>query len=181
MFSETFEKQFNKLTGRKLDISYLSSVFLSIGMTVATLAMSGNLDEAMLLLITFANGVDRKSDANFTSFVGILSVPDAFLLLTDFRIKFTMLEVNGLSDAKVLLELKWLFTDISFLILIMLEWFSYFLIMLCNTIPLSKTLAWKTIFSGFKPLDRSKMLIYTFLIEQLQTAPSKIQTLRKIP
>ena len=68
--------------------------------------MSGNLDEAMLLLITFANGVDRKSDANFTSFVGILSVPDAFLLLTDFRINFTMLEVNGLSDAKVLLELK---------------------------------------------------------------------------
>ena len=106
MFSETFEKQFNKLTGRKLDISYLSSVFLSIGMTVATLAMSGNLDEAILLLITFANGVDKKSDAIFTSFVGILSVPDAFLVLTDFRIKFTTLEVIGLSDAKVLLELK---------------------------------------------------------------------------
>ena len=47
-------------------------------MTVATLAMSGNLDEARLLLIAVANGVDRKSDANFTSFVGILSVPDAF-------------------------------------------------------------------------------------------------------
>ena len=40
-------------------------------MTVATLAMSGNLDEVRLLLIAVANSVDRKSDANFTSFVGI--------------------------------------------------------------------------------------------------------------
>ena len=95
MFSETSEKQFNKLTSRKLDISVSYQ-----------LAMSGNLDEAILLLITFANGVDRKSNANFTSFVGILSAPGAFLDLTDFRIKFTTLEVNGLSDAKVLLELK---------------------------------------------------------------------------
>ena len=47
-------------------------------MTVATLAMSGNLDEARLLLIAAANGFDRKFDANFTSFVLILSVPDAF-------------------------------------------------------------------------------------------------------
>ena len=35
-------------------------------MMVATLAMSGNLDEARLLLIAVANGIDRKSDANFT-------------------------------------------------------------------------------------------------------------------
>ena len=31
-----------------------------------------------------------------------------------------------------MLELKWCFIDILFLILVMLEWFSYFLIMLCN-------------------------------------------------
>ena len=37
-------------------------------MTVATLAMSGNLDEARLLLIAVANGVDWKSGANFTKF-----------------------------------------------------------------------------------------------------------------
>ena len=61
-----------------MDISYLSSVFLSIGMTVATLAISGNLDETRLLLIAVANGFNRKFDANFTSFVGNLSVPDAF-------------------------------------------------------------------------------------------------------
>ena len=106
MFSWTFEKQFNKLTGRKLHISYLSSVFLSIGMTVATLAMSGKLDEARLLLIAVTNGFNRKFDASFTSFVGILSVPDTFLVLRDFRIKFTSLEVTCLAEAKVLLELK---------------------------------------------------------------------------
>ena len=48
----------------------MSSVFLSIGMTVATLAISGNLDEARMLLISVANGVDRKFDANLASFVG---------------------------------------------------------------------------------------------------------------
>ena len=120
MFSKTFEKQFNRLTGQKLNRSYLSSVFLSIGITVATLAMPGNLDEARLLLIAVAIGFDIKFKANFTSFVGILSVPDAFLVLRDFRINFTSLEVACLAEAKILLELDWLFTEISFLILIML-------------------------------------------------------------
>ena len=102
MFSQTFEKQFNRLKGQKLGISYLSSVFLSIGMTVATLPMSGNLAEASLLLIAFANGVNRKSDAYFTSFVGILFVPETFLVLRDFRIKFTSLEVTCLAEAIVI-------------------------------------------------------------------------------
>ena len=66
-------------------------MFLSKGMTVATLTMPGNLDDARLLLITVANGVDRKFNANFTSFV-ILSVQDASLVLRDFRIMFTSLE-----------------------------------------------------------------------------------------
>ena len=73
---------------------------------VATLAMSGNLDGARLLLIAVANGFDRKLDANFTSFVSILSVPDSFLVLRDFKIKFTSLEVTCLAEAKELLELK---------------------------------------------------------------------------
>ena len=68
--------------------------------------MSGNLDGARLLLIAVANGFDRKLDANFTSFVSILSVPDSFLVLRDFRIKFTSLEVTCLAEAKELLELK---------------------------------------------------------------------------
>ena len=36
--------------------------------------MSGNLDEARLLLIAIANGVDKTFDANFTSFVGTSGV-----------------------------------------------------------------------------------------------------------
>ena len=43
-------------------------------MTATSLAMTGNLDEARLLLIAIANGVDRKLHANLTSFVSILSV-----------------------------------------------------------------------------------------------------------
>ena len=82
----------------------------------------------------------KKFDANFTSVVGILSVPDAFLELRDFRIKFTSLEVTCFVEAKVLLEreLNWLFTDIFF-IFFMLDWFSYFLIMLCKAILQSKS------------------------------------------
>ena len=83
--------------------------------------MSGNLDEARLLLIAVVNCVDKKHNAAFASFVGILSVPDVFLVLKDFRIKFTSLEVTCLVEAKVLLEFKWVFTDILFFILIIQE------------------------------------------------------------
>ena len=36
----------------------------------------------------------------------LLSVPDTFLALRDFRITFTSSEVTSLTEAKVLLELK---------------------------------------------------------------------------
>ena len=75
-------------------------------MAVSTLATSENLDKARLLLIVVANGFDRKSDANVTSFDGILSVLDAFLVWSDFRIKFTSLDVICKAEATVLLELK---------------------------------------------------------------------------
>ena len=42
----------------------------------------------------------EKFDANFTGFVGILSVPDAFLVLRNFRIKFTSSEVTFLAETK---------------------------------------------------------------------------------
>ena len=48
-----------------------------------------------------ANGFDRKFDAKFSSFVGILSVPGVFLFLIDFKIKFTSLEGTCLAEAKV--------------------------------------------------------------------------------
>ena len=50
-----------------------------------------------------------------------------------------------LAEAKVLLELKWLFTDILFLLLLMIEWLSYFLMMLPNIIILTKSSLWQTI------------------------------------
>ena len=84
-------------------MSYLSSVFLSIGTTVA---MPGNLDEVRLLFIAISNEVDKKFHANLTSFVGILSVQEAFLVLRDFTIKFTSLEVTCIAEGKVLLVLK---------------------------------------------------------------------------
>lgn len=84
---------------------------MSIGTTVTFLVMLRNLDEARLLLIAIANSVDRKFDANLTSFVGILSVPDTFLVLRDFRITFTSLEVTCLDENKVLSDFKWVFTD----------------------------------------------------------------------
>ena len=68
MFLKTLEKGFNKLTGRKLDMSYLPSVFFSIGTAVAILAVSRNLAEARLLLRAIANRVDRKFDSNLTIF-----------------------------------------------------------------------------------------------------------------
>ena len=68
--------------------------FFSIGTAAAILAMSRNLAEARLLLRGIATRVDRKFDGNLTSFVGIPSVPDAFLVLRRFRIKFTSLEVK---------------------------------------------------------------------------------------
>ena len=68
-------------------------------MNVATLAMPGHVDEARILLIAVANGFDRKVDTNFTSFVGMLYVPDSFLVLRDFMIKFTLLKVSCLTEA----------------------------------------------------------------------------------
>ena len=67
--------------------------------------MSRNL-VARLLLIAIGNGVDRKFDANLTSFGGILSVRDVFLMSKDFRTKFTSLKVTCFAETKVLLQLK---------------------------------------------------------------------------
>ena len=50
--------------------------------------MTETLDEARLLLMVIASSVDRKFDANLTSFVGILSVTEVERL-RDFRIRFT--------------------------------------------------------------------------------------------
>ena len=70
-------------------------------MTATSLAMTGNLDEAILLLIAIANGVDRKLYANLTSFVSIssfvsiLSVPSGAMppLLTSLQLFYGCSEI----------------------------------------------------------------------------------------
>ena len=42
MFSNSFEKQFKTLIGQKFNTEFLSSVFLSMGVTEATCAFLGN-------------------------------------------------------------------------------------------------------------------------------------------
>ena len=53
-----------------------------------------------------SNDIDKKIDANLTSFVGILSVPDVVLVLRNFGTKFTSWQVTYLAYCKAWLELK---------------------------------------------------------------------------
>ena len=64
---------------------YLSSVFLSIGTTVATFALSGRVDEVILLFMAIDEGFERTSGANLTNLIGNLSVPDDFFEINDFK------------------------------------------------------------------------------------------------
>ena len=64
----------------------MPSVFLSLGMTVATLAMSGNLDDARVLLIAIGYGVD-----NFRQY---FIRTRRLLVLRDFRIKFKLTQMT---------------------------------------------------------------------------------------
>ena len=79
------EKLFHILSGLKLDITYLSSVFLSIGTTDAILAIFGKVEVLMLLLMAINSGSAKMSDAILTSLVGILSISGAFMEFRDFK------------------------------------------------------------------------------------------------
>ena len=57
---------------------YLLSVFLSIGTTVATFALSEKVDEEILLFMAIGKGFERTSEANLTNLIGNLSGPAAF-------------------------------------------------------------------------------------------------------
>ena len=54
---------------------------MSIDTTLAILALFGNVEILILLLMAIDSGLD----ANLTSLVGILSIPGAFLEFRDFR------------------------------------------------------------------------------------------------
>ena len=58
---------------------------MSIGTTDAILALFGKLEVRILLLMAIDSGSAKKSNANLTSLVGILSIPGAFLEFRDFR------------------------------------------------------------------------------------------------
>ena len=73
--------------------TYLSSVFLSIGTTVAILALFGKVEVLILLLMAIESSSAKMSDANLTNLLGILSIPGAFLELRDFRMVLISLGV----------------------------------------------------------------------------------------
>ena len=59
------------------------------------MATAGNIDKLRRLLIAITNDV-KTNDNNLTNFVGILY---ELLVLKEFRIKFTLLEVTCLAEA----------------------------------------------------------------------------------
>ena len=81
---------------------YLSSVFLSIGTTVATFALSRRVDEVILLFMAIDKGFERTSGANLTNSIGNLSLPAAFFEFKDFNIFSTSSEVTKILREKSL-------------------------------------------------------------------------------
>ena len=65
---------------------------MSIGTTVAILALFGKV-EVLILLMAFDSGSAKMPDASLTSLVGILSIPGAFLEFRDCRMVLISLSV----------------------------------------------------------------------------------------
>ena len=87
---------FNKLTGLKLKISFLSVLPLSNGTTVATFAFSGNTLFSILEFMAVVNIGAKKLDAILMSLGGMVSIPTASLVSISFRSFFTLSTVVGL-------------------------------------------------------------------------------------
>ena len=94
-------KKFNILTGLKLDITYLSLVFLSASTTdaiirkaIMLLALLGKVEVLILLLMAIDSDSATMSDVNLTSLVGILSILGAFLEFTNLRMVLISLGVT---------------------------------------------------------------------------------------
>ena len=66
---------------------------MSIGTTVAILALFGKVEVLILLLMAIDSGSAKMSDASLTSLVGILSIPGAFLEFRVFRMVLISLGV----------------------------------------------------------------------------------------
>ena len=83
---------------------YLLSVFLFIGTTVAIFALSGKVDEVILLFMAIDKGFERTSEVNLTTLIGNLSVPAAPFEFKDFNIFSTSSEVTKILREKSLSE-----------------------------------------------------------------------------
>ena len=66
---------------------------MSIGTTVAVLALFGKVEVMILLLMAIDSGSARMSDASLTSLVGILPIPVASSDFRDFRMVLISLGV----------------------------------------------------------------------------------------
>ena len=74
-----WEKVISTLTGRKLDIEYLLSVYLSIGEMLVAFTSFKNFQFDLLLLIAVVNGVFKISADNGNNLIGILNTTVDFL------------------------------------------------------------------------------------------------------
>ena len=81
---------------------YLLSVFLSIGTTIATFALSGKVEKVILLFM--AKGFERTLEANLTNLIGNLSVPASFSEFNYFNIFSNSSEVIKILREKSLSE-----------------------------------------------------------------------------
>ena len=79
---------------------YLLSVFLSIGTTIATFALSGKVEKVILLFM--AKGFERTLEANLTNLIGNLSVPASFFEFNYFNIFSNSSEVTKILREKSL-------------------------------------------------------------------------------
>ena len=93
---------FNKLTGLKLEISFLLGFPLSNGASIATFAFSGNTQFSKLEFMAVVSTGAKNLDAILMSLGGTLSIPTAFLLSISFRSFFTLSPVVGLKEKKIL-------------------------------------------------------------------------------
>ena len=66
---------------------------MSIGTTVAILALFGKVEDLIILLMAIDSGSAKMSDASLTTLVGILSIPGAFLEFRVFRMVLISLGV----------------------------------------------------------------------------------------
>ena len=88
---------FNKLTGLKLEMSFLSGLPLSNGTAVATFAFSGKTLFSILELMAVVSIAAKQLDVILMSLGGMVSIPTAFLVSISISF-FTLSTVVGLKE-----------------------------------------------------------------------------------